>query len=99
MDKHAATAIETVVSELVSNVVQHTNGGGTVRAWTERPFHLEVSDNGTMLQEQRPIPHLVGGHGLDIVEELTEDWGILYAPHHGKTIWADFDETGLRWRT
>ena len=44
-----ALEVETVTSELVSNVIQHTDGGGTLKAWDptpDVPLRLEVADQG-----------------------------------------------------
>ncbi len=89
-----APAVESVASELVSNVVQHTVDGGTVRAWDPKPdlpFHLEVSDDDPTIPDQREAgADESGGRGLSIVDELSDAWGIEGRPD-GKTIWADFN--------
>jgi hypothetical protein len=90
-----AAAVETVVSELVANVVHHTQGGGTFRAWDpkpELPFHVGVSDT----DPARPVVRAAdaaGGRGMRIVDELADAWGVE-ADGDGKTVWAEFNRPG-----
>ena len=97
-------SVEAVTSEMVSNVVQHTSGGGTVRAWDpkpDKPFHIEVSDSSMdALRVKRPDDD--GGRGLHIVASLADDWGVTVSAR-GKTVWADFirpetEQTVVGWR-
>ena len=81
-------------ANLVSNVVQHTDDGGTVRAWDPKPdvpFRLEVedADRGSPDSEETNND---GGKGLHIVDELSDEWGVDRSPR-GKTVWAEFDRT------
>jgi len=92
-----AANVELAASELVSNAVQHTSDGGTVRAWDPRPdipFRLEVSDNATEFDASSSTSEH-GGRGLSIVDELADEWGVQ--PNgEGKTIWAEFDRSRFR---
>src|SRR3954464_14797076 len=57
-----------VASELVSDVVVHTNSGGTAQAWDPKPdvpFRLEVSDSSSRNPTRRQ-PDDRGGRGLHI---------------------------------
>ena len=89
-----APDVKIVASELVSNVVQHCAGGGTIEAWDPKPdvpFRLEVGDcDQTTLGSRAPTDQ--GGRGLDIVEQLADAWGVDHHPQ-GKTVWAEFDRT------
>jgi hypothetical protein len=79
------------VSELVANVVQHTAGGGTMRAWTPTahvPLRVEVADEDQTLPQQR-TPSDTGGRGLMIIGEISDDWGAV-TTSHGKIVWAEF---------
>ena len=93
-DDPIAPDVNIVASELVSNVVQHTGGGGTVAAWDPKPdvpFRLEVGDRDDATIQSR-APSDRGGRGLGIVDQLADAWGV---DHHseGKTVWAEFDRT------
>lgn len=88
LDSHALTA-EMVVSELVTNVIRHTNGTATVRLIRDRSLTVEVSD------EAPTAPHLrharvqdEDGRGLLIVAALSDRWGTRYT-EDGKTVWTE----------
>jgi len=92
-DDPIASSVEAVTSELVSNVVQHTSDGGTVKAWDPKPdvpFRLEVTDTDPALPMSPDTATDDGGRGLHIVAALADDWGV---EHHrpGKTVWAEFN--------
>jgi len=89
-DGPTADDVTLVASELVANVVQHTNSGGLMEAWCDDPFVLSVTDYGSALPSPAAEADEHGGRGLHIVDELADDWGTT--PHeHGKTVWATFD--------
>ncbi|PRX12621.1 ATP-binding protein [Actinoplanes italicus] len=61
------------VSELVTNTLQHTSGGGRVRIWAENgQVTCDVIDHGPMraLGRRMPTPDAERGRGLAIVERL-----------------------------
>lgn len=93
-DDPISEAVETVTSELVSNVIQHTADGGTVKAWDpkpDQPFHLEVADDEACDPVSPDVPPQEGGRGLRIVEALADEWGVEHRGGKGKTVWADFN--------
>lgn len=79
-----------VVTELVTNAVQHTAGGidlvVTVRRYVLR---LEVSDHSSALPHARqPTLDGTGNHGLRLVTRLASRWGSKPTTQ-GKIIWVD----------
>ena len=99
-DDPIAFEVEAVTSELVSNVIQHTEGGGMLRAWDPTPnvpLRLEVTDRGAGLPE--PTPHAkpteMGGQGLWIVDRMADAWGVVLEPGT-KMVWAEFVRTTRR---
>ena len=78
-----------VASELVSNVVRHTEDGGHMKAWADDPLRLEVHDTDPTLPSAPAIADERGGHGLRIVDHVADDWG-AYRDGNGKTLWAEF---------
>ena len=77
-----------VASELVTNVVMHTQRGGRMLAWDTDPVRLEVHDSS-------PLPPAVtgkqpGGRGLRIIDAVCSGWGTAIVPT-GKVVWAEFD--------
>jgi anti-sigma regulatory factor (Ser/Thr protein kinase) len=84
-------ATEMVVSELVTNVLQHAGGNPRVRLIRDDHLTVEVSDDSTT------SPHLrharaqdEGGRGLLIAATLASRWGTRYG-EDGKTIWVEQD--------
>ncbi|CAN5437207.1 hypothetical protein BH20ACT15_BH20ACT15_01210 [soil metagenome] len=72
--------LRVVVSELVSNAVVHAPGEPIhvqVDVDTEGVIHGEISDRGDGDVKLRPTaPGRPGGHGLGIVDALTDRWGV-----------------------
>jgi anti-sigma regulatory factor (Ser/Thr protein kinase) len=91
-----AEAAELIVSELVTNALEHGSAGipATVRIWLS-------SDGGSIAinvwdaSPQPPVPKNAGadadsGRGLMIVAALSTDWGYS-AADPGKVVWAVID--------
>lgn len=79
-----------VVSELVTNAVQH--GGPPIQLKLVRTGEcvlVEVSDSGPGIQLSLTPPEDPSrGHGLLIVERISDRWGTR-SHRVGKTIWCD----------
>ncbi|SEQ93714.1 Histidine kinase-like ATPase domain-containing protein [Lentzea xinjiangensis] len=81
-----------VVSELVSNVLDHTRGTGRLRLLHGRApceVTIEVDDS----SPQHPVKgrSRLGGHrgrGLVMIDNATSEWGSTPAPGGGKTVFA-----------
>jgi anti-sigma regulatory factor (Ser/Thr protein kinase) len=86
--------VELVVTELVTNSVEHGGGAGTVRLWTSND-HLvcEVRDHGTLgdpLAGRRPArPDDPRGRGLLLVNQIA-DLVRVYAGSESTAIRAHF---------
>jgi serine/threonine-protein kinase RsbW len=68
-----AVSLVIAVSELVTNTLQHTSGGGAVRIWAEGDqFACDVIDGGPLRSfgRQMPAADADRGRGLAIVERL-----------------------------
>ncbi|MEU6212821.1 ATP-binding protein [Streptomyces sp. NPDC047023] len=90
-----------LVSELLTNASLHSNGcrelvltadGATLR--------IEVHDGTTALPVRHPAPRpgIPGGHGLHIVERLSDRWG-THTYGDGKAVWAEIETTRLEYGT
>ena len=86
-------------SELVTNVVLHTEGGGEMRTWDPKPdvpLRLEIEDTSpgapTVMPDQA---ERITGRGLRILNALADSWG-TFATKAGKVVWAEFDRTKPR---
>lgn len=68
------------VNELITNAVRHGGGQGWLRLWRDaETVRCEVSDTGTgiaadqLYERHRPPPDVVGGWGLWLVRQLSDD--------------------------
>jgi two-component sensor histidine kinase len=67
-----------MVSELVTNAVVHGVGAISLRIDAEaETVRIEVADEGNVAVAPSPHPSAHGGWGLRIVEQLSDDWGVL----------------------
>jgi anti-sigma regulatory factor (Ser/Thr protein kinase) len=79
-----------VITELVQNVIRHTDDGGEL-AITGHPDKLlvEVSDSSRdMPQLSRSNPQDIGGRGMLVVSAVSSAWGARRTSG-GKTVWAE----------
>jgi anti-sigma regulatory factor (Ser/Thr protein kinase) len=78
-----------VITELVDNVVQHTDGGGELRLrCADGLVHVEVHDQSRVFpQLQRPDLLRPGGRGLLLIAALADSWG-SEPTATGKVVWA-----------
>ena len=81
-----------VVSELVSNVLDHTQGPGRLRLLRTRARHevvIEIDDS-SPLEPVRGQSRLsdVRGRGIVMVDEVAKEWGTRALPGGGKTVYA-----------
>ncbi|MFE5580560.1 ATP-binding protein [Kitasatospora sp. NPDC056531] len=79
-----------IVSELVTNALVHGEGRPSVVLELHcGKLHITVSDaSGNPLQRQAPDDSRASGRGLDIVEALSEEWGVELIGSYGKAVWA-----------
>jgi hypothetical protein len=79
-----------VVTELVDNVAQHTDGGGLLRlSLRPRLVLIQVSDTSPRLPAVKaPSSAGPGGRGLLIVRTLARAWGAR-PMRNGKVVWAE----------
>jgi len=89
-----------LLSELVTNAVQH--GGGPhelieVRlVSTSKRVRVEVHDSGnggSMTRGRLEEDH--GGYGLLLVDHLADSWGREHTDHGGTVAWFELDTEGL----
>lgn len=80
-----------LVSELATNAVIHA--GTAFRVTLSRyDGHVQI-----MVADGRPMPratswhstvHGLGGRGLNIIDHLSSDWGVITNIDGGKSVWA-----------
>jgi len=81
-----------VVTELVSNVLDHTSGGGRLRVLRGRnPCRVLVEVDDTSTTPPRHGRSRLGpdrGRGMVVVGSVSTDWGTRPRPESGKTVFA-----------
>lgn len=80
-----------VLSEVVTNAFVHAGGDVRLRAWTSAGgLRVEVDDGAAHLPARRDYAAMAGtGRGLQLVEELSDRWGVAPRPD-GKSVWFEF---------
>ena len=84
---------ELLVSEVVTNAVEHGTSGGTVEIVAlPAGLRVEVTDRSEGLPElQHPSANEPTGRGLAIVDQLSRWWGVERATD-GKKVWFEVDD-------
>jgi anti-sigma regulatory factor (Ser/Thr protein kinase) len=82
--------LKLAVSELVTNTLRHTAGGGVVRVWADGgAVVIELTDGGTFRRTapEQPAarPTASGGWGLYITGEVCDEFSYYTRPGH--TVW------------
>ena len=87
--------VELAATELITNVIRHTNSGGVLEAWDPKPdvpLRLEVSDSAQTAPQVVEDPGPAGGFGLQIINTIADAWGVI-PTSTGKVVWAEFDRS------
>ncbi|WP_084757311.1 ATP-binding protein [Micromonospora cremea] len=81
---HRVELLTLAVSELATNTLQHTTGGGRVRLWAEADqLFCDVIDQGPPARafgRDMPPADAVRGRGLAIVEQVCDEVAVLTEP-------------------
>lgn len=95
LDSELRERAELVVTELVTNAVQHAGGGGIdlVVAVRRPMLRVEVGDDNRLLP--CPVPARPSG-GLYLVDRLASQWGSKRTTR-GKVIWAELMIDAAGW--
>lgn len=90
---YLADSADIIMSELVTNAVEHGDEPALLAIYTDREadgglLFIEVEDGGEHMPEQREATDdELGGRGLLLVDALAADWG-TEPVGHGKRVWA-----------
>ena len=92
--------VQQLVSELVTNSVEHadTSGVEVLMVHAKGALRLDVSDDDVVSLPVRAKAGVddISGRGLAIVEALSDRWGVHIAGG-AKTVWCELTELGA-WR-
>lgn len=83
--------MELVVSELTTNAVLHGRPPFQL-SLTERQkgIRIAVRDQASEPAVRRPVDlDDLSGRGMRVVETVSVEWGVVFHPYGGKTVWAD----------
>ncbi|MFD7911006.1 MULTISPECIES: ATP-binding protein [unclassified Streptomyces] len=85
-----------LVSELLTNASLHAGGCIELALSAGEVLRIEVFDGTTTPPRRHPSPQraLPGGHGLYIVERVSDRWG-THTHEHGKAVWAEIEASRL----
>jgi len=85
-----------LVSELVTNAVEHGGSGGVVEVEAlPAGLRVRVTDHSPVRpQVQHPRADEPAGRGLSIVDQLSRRWGVEVASAE-KTVWFEVDDVDL----
>ena len=89
-------AVELMVSELATNCIRHerTNFHITILG-SAQEIRIEVTDSGSGTPTMRsPGPDEPSGRGLQIVDMLSDSWGVEPEHPSGKTVWFTMPARG-----
>ncbi|MEU3185031.1 SpoIIE family protein phosphatase [Streptomyces sp. NPDC006923] len=98
-DDEQVDSAELMVSEMVTNVLVHTDSDALLVAEAggehgERRLRVEVADTSDALPHRRTPGELAsGGRGLLLMEILADAWGVV-PQGEGKSIWFELYESG-----
>ncbi|MFD3542648.1 ATP-binding protein [Streptomyces sp. NPDC058662] len=86
-----------LVSELLTNASLHAGGCLELVLTAGDVLRVEVYDATTVLPHRHPAPQrgVPGGHGLYIVERLSDRWGAA-AHDRGKAVWVEVEAARLK---
>lgn len=90
---YLAEDVRLVASELATNAVQHAGTPFTLIIESDgSAVVLTVRDAAPAAPVRLPTRPLmdVGGRGLAIVQQVSQDWGVTAGPNRVKSVWASF---------
>ncbi|MGH2889338.1 MAG: ATP-binding protein [Solirubrobacteraceae bacterium] len=95
--RRAMETVELLVSELATNCIRHERATFHVTILRSPvQIRVEVTDGGSGRPQLRsPGPEEPSGRGLQIVEMLSDRWGVAPEAPAGKTVWFELDVSGI----
>lgn len=87
-DHDSRWAAVAAVSEVATNSVRHAHSDFTVKlTYDVEQIRIDVTDTGPGMPVRRtPAASDIGGRGLNILDALSDQWGVVKSPG-SKTVW------------
>jgi anti-sigma regulatory factor (Ser/Thr protein kinase) len=90
LDPETQSDLSLALSELATNAVRHARTPFDVVVETDGHVRVEVEDHLTSFPFPEARPDEGGGHGLAIVDQLCDRWGVHIA-REKKCVWCERD--------
>jgi anti-sigma regulatory factor (Ser/Thr protein kinase) len=90
LDAEQLESVVLMVSELAANSVRHAASAFRLAIRrSPRDVRVEVTDEGArgVPLMRSPAPHEPSGRGLQIVQALSDEWGVTSLGGRGNTVW------------
>ena len=100
-DEEARDNATLLLSEVITNAVRHARGGTILITLTLSQGRLvaQVQDESASVPVRRGTAGEGGGWGLELIDQLSNRWGVDQHPGDGKTVWFEIDNADLKDRS
>ena len=89
-----------LVTELVTNAARHAQSPVDVTVGTgQGRVHIQARDDSSAIPVASPVDTETRHRGLQLIEDLSEGWGVDVRGDDGKIVWCELASTGLAQRT
>ena len=85
-----------LVTELVTNAARHAQSAVDLTITGEQGrVRIEARDDSTAIPVAPRVDTETRHRGLQLIEDLSEGWGVEVRDDDGKTVWCELASTGL----
>ena len=88
-----------LVTELVTNAARHAHSAVDLTVAGEQGHvRIEARDDSSAIPTATRVDTETRHRGLQLIEDLSEGWGVEVRGDDGKTVWCELASTGLAGR-
>ncbi|MDQ3641288.1 MAG: ATP-binding protein, partial [Actinomycetota bacterium] len=85
-----------LVTELVTNAARHAQSAVDLTVVGEHGYvRIEAHDDSSAIPTAPRVDTETRHRGLQLIEDLSEGWGVEVRGDDGKTVWCELASTGL----
>ncbi len=85
-----------LVTELVTNAARHARSAVDLTVTGEKGcVRIEAHDDSSAIPTAPRADTVTRHRGLQLIEDLSEGWGVDVRGGHGKIVWCELASTGL----